>query len=202
MQTRLLRVLQEREIRPVGETLSRKIDVRVITATNKSLKDEVKAGRFREDLYFRLNVVTIKMPPLRERGDDIDLLIDHFLQKFAEKTGKKLSGISNEARQALRHYPWPGNVRELENTIERAVIMAGSQRIEKEDLRLEQDPATFKDNNTLRHLENQLLLKTVPDVDGNRTRAAKMMGLSTRWNQMRLKKRRQQEGMDVVQQLA
>jgi two-component system response regulator HydG len=133
-QVRLLRVLQEGEIRPVGAQESRQVDVRVIAATHADLDEARAAGRFREDLYYRLDVVTIRLPPLRERPDDIPILASHFLQKLAPRVGKRLEGISAEAMTLLRRHPWPGNVRELENAIERAVVLARGPELVPGDL--------------------------------------------------------------------
>jgi Nif-specific regulatory protein len=124
IQSKLLRVLQESEIRPVGSTKTRKVNVRIISAASDSLKEKLKKGEFREDLYYRLSVVNVKLPPLRERLLDIPLLSIHFLKKYAEKYNKQLAGLNSETLQALESYTWPGNVRELENVIERMVILA------------------------------------------------------------------------------
>ena len=129
LQTKLLRVLQEKEFEPLGSARTIKVDIRVIAATNKDLTKEVKEGRFREDLYYRLNVVPITMPPLRERKEDIPPLADHFLAVYREKNRKPLKGISGKALDLLVRYDWPGNIRELENCIERAVIMAREEMI-------------------------------------------------------------------------
>ncbi len=194
IQTKLLRVIQEREIWRIGETRPRPIDVRLIATTNKSLAAEIKSGRFREDLFFRLNVIAIHIPPLREREEDIILLANHFLKHFAEKTGKKISFFSDSARQILDDYHWPGNVRELENAIERAVILTNQQQIQPEDLRLETAAPSFKPGRTLKEFETQLLIKTLKANSGNRTRAAKSLDVSLRWVQMRLKEYRDRTG--------
>ena len=124
IQSKLLRVLQEREFEPLGAERTQRVDVRVIAATNRDLKQMVSDGRFQEDLYYRLNVIPIEMPPLRERREDIPVLIDHFVEKHRQRTGKRIDRVDEEAAQALQKYDWPGNVRELENTIERAVVLA------------------------------------------------------------------------------
>lgn len=134
LQVKLLRVLQERQMERVGGTQPIKLDVRLIAATNRNLEEEVRAGRFRQDLYYRLNVVTLKTPPLRERASDIPLLAMHFAAKFGEQCGRRITGISPEAQAYLLHYDWPGNIRELENAIERAVVLGASDVIEVEDL--------------------------------------------------------------------
>src|SRR5207302_1708793 len=134
MQAQLLRVLQEGEIRRVGATEAIKVDVRVVAATNRELEDEVKAGRFREDLYFRINVVTIRLPPLRERPSDIPLLVDHFLAKYAARERRNDAGVATAAMVLLQRYAWPGNVRELENVIERALALSKDGVILPSDL--------------------------------------------------------------------
>lgn len=134
IQTKLLRVLQEGEIRRVGDTESRKVNVRIVSATNKSLKGEVEAGKFREDLFYRLNVITIILPPLREREGDVPILARHFLKKYCEKNNIPPKQLTPLALQALNNYEWPGNVRELENTIERAIILSESDHIDINDL--------------------------------------------------------------------
>ena len=133
-QAKVLRVLQEREFERVGGTKTLKVDVRVMAATNKELDKEVKAGRFRDDLYYRLNVVTIHMPSLRERNVDIIPLSDHFLRYYKEKNNKAIKGLHPEALSLMQSYNWPGNVRELENAIERAVIMSRGEYIAPSDL--------------------------------------------------------------------
>lgn len=133
-QVKLLRVLQEKTFERVGGEETIEVDVRVIAATNKNLEEEVKAGRFREDLYYRLNVVNIQVPPLRERKDDIPLLIDNFLKKFATENGKEISGIDDKAKNILYNYDWPGNIRQLQNCIESACIMSSGGIIKAEDL--------------------------------------------------------------------
>jgi DNA-binding NtrC family response regulator len=137
VQAKLLRVVQEGEVQPVGGTRPRRVDVRLVTATNRVLRDEVAAGRFREDLYFRLNVIPIHLIPLRERSDDVLPLARHFLARHAAEAGRRLA-LAPEAEDALRAHPWPGNVRELENAIERAVVLARGTTITPEDLLLEQ----------------------------------------------------------------
>jgi DNA-binding NtrC family response regulator len=143
-QARLLRVLQEGEVRPVGSNESRSVDVRVVAATNRDLAAAVKERKFREDLYYRLNVMTIELPPLRERSEDIAPLAHHFLKKRGERIGKQVAGIDPEALELLTSYPWPGNVRELENTIERAIILARTDQITVDLL-----PASVRQNRGL-----------------------------------------------------
>jgi two-component system response regulator HydG len=134
LQSKLLRVLQEREFERVGGTRPIKVDIRLISATNRLLANEVRAGRFREDLYFRLNVVTIEVPPLRDRRADVPALARHFLNRAGQKAGRRLTGISPAALECLNAYDWPGNVRELENAIERAVVLGSTQEILPDDL--------------------------------------------------------------------
>ncbi|MCE5184760.1 MAG: sigma-54 dependent transcriptional regulator [Planctomycetaceae bacterium] len=134
MQTKLLRVLQERQFEPVGSNKTINVDTRVLLATNRNLEDEVRAGRFREDLFYRINVVTIHLPPLVERAGDVPLLAEHFLKQFCRSHNRPKTGISEEAMQCLQYFTWPGNVRQLENVIERAVLLGKGPRIEKQDL--------------------------------------------------------------------
>jgi transcriptional regulator with PAS, ATPase and Fis domain len=134
LQAKLLRVLQERQMERVGGTQPIKLDIRLIAATNRNLEEEIRAGRFRQDLYYRLNVVTLKTPPLRERQSDIPALAMHFAAKFGAQCGRRIGGISPEAQAYLMHYDWPGNIRELENALERAVVLGSSEIIQLEDL--------------------------------------------------------------------
>jgi Nif-specific regulatory protein len=184
IQTKLLRVLQEGEIKPVGDNQIRKVDVRIISATNKTLSEEVKQGNFREDLFYRLNVITIKMPPLRDRRDDIPLLANHFLKKYG---GGKIQGFTSAALDAMFHYSWPGNVRELENTIQRAVVLCKSDIIDVYDLKLPKDEELIEVGMTLKDFTRKLVLKTLEETGGNRTRAAEILGVSRRWLQYQLK---------------
>lgn len=134
LQSKLLRVLEDQEIRPVGGTQSIKVDIRFISATNKDIVSAVKEGSFREDLFYRINVITIKLPPLRERKEDIELLVRHFIQKFSIELGKKVNGIDEEALNYIKKYSWPGNIRELQNVIERAILIADNSIISSEHL--------------------------------------------------------------------
>lgn len=184
MQTKLLRFLQEHEIKRVGGTESIKLDVRVIGASNQPLEPLVEKGAFREDLFYRLNVVTIVLPPLRERKDDIPLLANHFLQKFTESYGKAISHISPEALERLVQYSWPGNVRELENTIERAVILSTHPIILPEDL----PPAILRATEgaipvfperllPLKEIEKSYVLRVLQQTKGNKKKAAEILGI-------------------------
>ncbi len=184
LQAKLLRVLQEREFERVGGTRTIKLDVRLITATNRDLEEEVKKGRFREDLFYRLNVVSLRMPALRERREDIALLANYFAAKFAQRSNRHVLGVSPQARTFLGNYDWPGNVRELENAIERAVVLGSSDMILPEDLpeavleKAESGGATttaFHD--ALRESKKQLILNAFEQAQGSYTEAAKLLGL-------------------------
>jgi len=196
LQTKLLRVLQEKEFEPLGSARTIKVDIRVIAATNKDLTKEVKEGRFREDLYYRLNVVPITMPPLRERKEDIPPLADHFLAVYREKNRKPLKSISGKALDLLVRYDWPGNIRELENSIERAVIMAREEMITPVDFppqiqRLseegEKEGSAIPYGMSLGEMERGLIVKTLAEMGGNRTRAAEILGINRRTLQNKLK---------------
>jgi transcriptional regulator with PAS, ATPase and Fis domain len=175
--------LQEREFERVGGTRTIKVDVRVIAATNRELEAEIKNGNFREDLYYRLNVVSLKMPPLRERREDIAPLADYFVTKYSQKCKRKVSGISKEARDLLKNYDFPGNVRELENNIERAVVLGNSEIILPEDLPesiLESSSAevpVMEYQKAVNEMKKNLIIKTLEQADGNYTEAAKILGL-------------------------
>jgi len=195
-QVKLLRVLQEKEFEPLGSNQTFKVDVRIIAATNKNLEKETKEGRFRQDLFYRLNVVPIILPPLRERREDIPLLANHFFNFYREKNRKELQAISGKAMDLLVRYPWPGNVRELENTIERAVIIARGEVVAPVDLppqiqalakEKEAQELDFLPGITLAQIERALILKTLEDTGGNRSRAAEILGISRRTLQNKLK---------------
>ncbi len=186
LQAKLLRAIQEKEIRRVGSTKAVAVDVRIIAATNLSLTDEVKAKRFREDLYYRLNVIEIRMPPLRERREDIPLLVDAFLKKCAEANRKAVKGIGESALAMLLDYPWPGNVRELENVIERAVTLARGERVLPEDL----PPAVHGSRGDrkviddaadrtlpLEEVEKEYILRILDKTGGNKYQAAQLLGI-------------------------
>ncbi|HEX8922246.1 MAG TPA: sigma 54-interacting transcriptional regulator [Pyrinomonadaceae bacterium] len=187
LQAKLLRVLQEREFERVGGTRTLKVDIRLIAATNKDLEEAIHQGTFRQDLYYRLNVVALSMPPLRERREDISLLASYFVQKYSDKCNRKVSGISTEARARLASYDWPGNVRELENAIERAVVLGTTDVILPEDLpeaALEMEvPASgvgggvAKYHEAVAEAKKQLILKAVEQAGGNYTEAAKLLGV-------------------------
>jgi len=184
MQSKLLRFLQEHEIKRVGGTESIKVDVRVIAATNQPLEPLVTSGKFREDLFDRLNVIIITLPPLRERKEDIPLLASHFLQKFSEENHKNISHISPEALEILLQYSWPGNVRELEHTIERAVIFSIHPIILPEDLPRKmfegiEAPGTVIPEKplSLKELEKKYALKVLQETGGNKKKASEILGI-------------------------
>jgi Nif-specific regulatory protein len=187
VQVKLLRVLQERELERVGGTATIKVDVRLIAATNRNLEEEVKAGRFREDLYYRLNVFPLHIPPLRERKSDIVLLADHFAEKYAERNGKLIKRISTPAIDLLTSYSWPGNVRELENCVERAVILSQDMVIHSYNLppslqsavSTNTEPTTTLDA-ALSRLEKELIVEALKIADGNMAAAARRLGITER----------------------
>jgi DNA-binding NtrC family response regulator len=187
VQVKLLRVLQERTFERVGGPRSVSVDVRIVAATNRDLKTEVAAGKFREDLYYRLNVFPIALPPLAERKDAILTLAGYFLKKFAAAFGKSIGGFSHGARLALEDYPWPGNVRELQNVIERAAILARGE-IDVSHLNLEppRAPASHAES-VLKTNERDTIRKVLDEVEGNRKQAARILGISLRTLQYRIK---------------
>ena len=191
LQVKLLRVLQEEEIRKVGDTRNQKVDVRVVAATVRDLGDEVRAGRFREDLFYRLNVLSIRLPPLRERRTDVPLLVEHFIRQFNARLRTAVRGVTPAAMRLLVQYAWPGNVRELENTIERALVLVDGDEIGEEDLppriREEQDrvrttlaSGELSIKKTTRIIEEELIKRALEKTGGNRTRAAELLELSHR----------------------
>jgi len=194
IQVKLLRFLQEREFERVGGNQTIKVDVRVVAATNRDLEQQVKEGRFREDLYYRLNVVSIEMPPLRTRPSDIPLLAMRFLQKYAAENEKTIHGFSDAALTALSHYAWPGNVRELENVVERAVVICRGDEIGVGDLsaNVAKDISRSADGTpqipgaSLAELERYAILRTLEHTGGSTSRAAAMLGISVRTIQYRL----------------
>ena len=195
VQVKLLRALQQREFERVGGTETLKVDVRVVAATNRDLAAEVAAGRFREDLYYRLNVVAVTLPPLRTRKGDIPALVSHFTQKFDKAYDKSVRGLLPGTLNALLRYDWPGNVRELENVIERAVVLSGGALLSADELppvlRGPESgaarPGGMIPGATMRELEREAILRTLEVVDGSTTRAAEMLGISPRKIQYRLK---------------
>ena len=189
LQSKLLRVLQEKEFEKVGNPETVEIDVRIIATTNRDLRTEVAAGTFREDLFYRLNVVPIQLPTLKQRIEDMPLLIDHFIEKYSKENNRSINGIDEEALTQMMNYDWPGNVRELENTIERAIILCRTERLQAKNLFFgsERD-AVMPDGNssslpsslTLRQMGKKLILKTLEEQNGNRTWAAEKLGISIR----------------------
>lgn len=198
MQVKLLRVLQEREITRVGGEEVIKVDVRVIAATNRNLIKDIEAGRFREDLYYRLNVVTIHAPPLRERKEDIPLLAQNFLKVFAEKNRKNIKGFTPRAMDRLLKYHWPGNVRELMNAVERGVVLSRSNNLDESEVplfRQEEPPPAAALSQTdgfeelpLESVEKETILKTLDTTKGNKSEAARRLGITRRTLHLKLKK--------------
>lgn len=185
LQSKLLRVLEDGRFRRLGGTQEIAVDVRVIAATNRDLEEAVEEQSFREDLYYRLNVFNIQLPPLRERNEDIPLLVQAFTEEFNVKNDKNIKGISSDALKILRNYSFPGNVRELKNVIERAVIVSRNEVIEPEDLpeaihsKATKAPIIeFRLGQSIEEVEKQFMFHTINFVDGNKTKAAKMLGIS------------------------
>lgn len=184
MQVRLLRAIQEREVQRVGSNQTISVDVRLIAATHRDLAAEVNAGRFRQDLYYRLNVVAIEVPSLRQRREDIPLLANHFLQRFAERNRKAVKGFTPQAMDLLIHYDWPGNIRELENAVERAVVLLTGEYISERELPLAiaSTPIPLvqsQDIQPLVEVEKEVILAALEKTGGNKTEAARQLG-STR----------------------
>jgi DNA-binding NtrC family response regulator len=186
LQAKLLRVIEEREIRPLGDTNSYLIDVRIISASNRDMKDLIHQGRFREDLYYRLKVIDIELPPLRERREDIPRLVEHFINRFGNETKRRISGASEEALRILIKYSWPGNVRELENIIQRAMVLCQHEVILPEDLpsSMLREPNAesllekgLHKKYTMDQLEKEYIKKVLIEVGGNKSKAAEMLGL-------------------------
>jgi Nif-specific regulatory protein len=189
LQAKLLRVLQDKEIRRLGGSEVKKVNIRILSATNKDLREEIKKGNFREDLYFRLNVVEIHLPPLRDRVEDIPILANYFVKKACETHGRNVKRISSSAMSMLLKHPWYGNVRELQNTIERAVVLSRGEELTEDDLKLHQHSVegVLETGVTLEEFERKLVEKTLMETGGNRTRTAEKLGVSLRWLQYRLK---------------
>jgi len=183
LQVKLLRVLQERKVRHVGDTRELDIDVRVIAASNRELNEAMKSGVFRKDLFYRLNVVSIRISPLRERKEDIPLLVNHFIDKFNNISKKRIVGISPEAMDIMLNYHWPGNVRQLENIVERAFALGADEVIEAGDLpseikRFEETLKTEKPDYALRKNEAILIKKAMDKSNGNKASAADLLGIN------------------------
>jgi DNA-binding NtrC family response regulator len=186
IQVKLLRVLQEREFERLGSNKTRQIDVRILAATNRDLRAALEEGTFREDLYYRLNVVPLNIPPLRERKEDIPFLAEHFVRKLAVETGSTADSISENAIKRLLEYSWPGNVRELENVIERSLVLAAGKRLEAADIRLEANPRAresaigsfLPDGVTLDEHEQAIIREALRRADGNKSQAARLLGVT------------------------
>jgi two-component system response regulator HydG len=199
IQVKLLRALEEGEVDRLGGRTT-KVDLRLVAATNQDLRAAVREGRFREDLYYRLNVIALRLPPLRERRDDIPLLAEHFLRLYCERNGRNLSGLSRAAAEALLRYEWPGNVRELENTIERAVVLCRGTTVEVEDLPAEVRSGTagatdgktltFAVGTPLEEVERRVIHATLSHVGGDKRLCAQLLGIATRTIYRRLEEER------------
>ncbi|MGA7589593.1 MAG: sigma-54 dependent transcriptional regulator, partial [Candidatus Sulfotelmatobacter sp.] len=196
IQVKLLRVLQEREFERLGGTRTVKVDVRLIAATNRDLREALEQGTFREDLYYRLNVVPIDIAPLRQRKEDIPDLVNLFISRFAGDSGKPVEGITPEAMQILVNYHWPGNVRELQNIIERACALAKSAVLKVEDIHLDTRPARsvngsgnfLPEGMTLEQWEDEMIRESLRRANGNKSQAARLLGLSRNALRYRLSK--------------
>jgi DNA-binding NtrC family response regulator len=186
IQVKLLRVLQEREFERLGSNVTRHIDVRVVAATNQDLREALEQGTFREDLYYRLNVVPMNIPPLRERKEDIPFLAQHFVSKLAPDTGNRVNSLTDAAIAKLIGYHWPGNVRELENIVERSLVMCSGSELDAPDIRLEMSPRGrapsndrfLPDGMTLDQYEQDLIREALRRADGNKSQAARLLGLT------------------------
>jgi two-component system, NtrC family, response regulator AtoC len=191
LQVKLLRVLQEGTVRRLGDTKDTKVDARIVAATIRDLGEQVKIGAFREDLYYRLNVLPVHLPPLRDRPEDVPLLVEHFIRRHNRRLGTAVEGVTNEAEKLLVAYPWPGNVRELENTIERAMVLTEGKRISPPDLpdkvqqsrdpiRLTLASGELSVKKTFRIIEEELIRRALAKTGGNRTLAARYLEISHR----------------------
>ena len=186
IQVKLLRILQEREFERLGSNVTRHIDVRVIAATNQDLRAALEQGTFREDLYYRLNVVPLNIPSLRERKQDIPFLANHFVRKLAPETGCRVESITEAGMEKLMAYHWPGNVRELENVIERSLVMCGGTELDAADIRLESAPrphaqndaAFVPDGMSLDEYEQEIIREALRRAAGNKSQAARLLGLT------------------------
>jgi transcriptional regulator with PAS, ATPase and Fis domain len=203
LQAKLLRVLQEKEIDRVGGAHPIPIDARVIAISNVDLKKAVNDGNFREDLFYRINVIPLTLPPLRERKEDIELLAHYFLEKYSRLNQKNILGIDDDAMEKLRSHAWQGNVRELENTMERAVLIGNGELIQSQNLMLEpsdagdgpSDPFNVGAGRTVRDMEKALIFRTLEDVNDNRTQAAELLGISIRTLRNKLREYREENNL-------
>jgi DNA-binding NtrC family response regulator len=185
LQAKLLRVIEDKEVRPLGDTSSYPIDVRIISSSNRDIKSLIQQGRFREDLYYRLKVIDIELPPLRDRKEDIPLLVKHFIERFNPEMKKEIHGVSEKALRIFIGYSWPGNVRELENVIQRAMTLSGHEMIQPEDLpsALVQETdeniidKSLREKYTIMQLENEYIKRVLMEVGGNKSKAAEILGL-------------------------
>ena len=195
MQVKLLRVLQEGELQRVGGENNLNVDVRIIAATNRDLEQEVETGAFREDLYYRLNVVTLLVPPLRERENDIEMLVNYFISIFADKNRRRVEAVTPSCLELLKAYPWPGNVRELENAIERGVILMRGEQLTEKSLPLAIQKFGSKpevnrktEPSSLQDAEKALIIKTLQETDGNKSEAARRLGITRKTLQNKVQK--------------
>jgi two-component system, NtrC family, response regulator HydG len=191
IQAKLLKAVEEKSISKVGDHKVVNVDVRIVSATNRNLHKAISKGLFREDLFFRLNVVSIYLPPLRERKEDISLLADHFLKIFAKKQGKRVGGFSANAMKALTEYSWPGNVRELENTVERLIVFAQEETISSRDLVYSNtvlSQIVGSEPIRLEEMEREHIVKVLTGVNGNKTQAAQLLGIDRKTLRIKLKK--------------
>ena len=197
LQAKLLRALQEGELDRVGRDRPVRVDVRILATTNRSLREELQAGRFRQDLFFRLNVLSLQLPPLRERPKDIEILARHFVDKHSGSSGNQVREVAEAALRRLREYPWPGNVRELESCIQRALLLCPDRVMQPCHLQLDPGLAPPSvENGTRSEMERRLILSTLERVGGNRTRAAEELGVSVRTVRNRLRQYRQAAGWE------
>lgn len=197
LQPKLLRALQEREFERVGGTTTIEVDTRIVATSNRDLEKAVSQGLFREDLFYRLNVITLQIPPLRARRDDIPGLMDYFLERFRKENGKRIAGFNDNAYDLFKRYPWPGNVRELQNAVERAVVLSDGDQLDAEQFAfLQQDGLHARGDGlmpgmTVDEAERKLILKTLESCQENRTRAAELLGISVRTLRNKLKEYRE-----------
>ena len=214
LQVKLLRVLQEKRIEPVGSNKSIEVDVRVIAATNKDLWEEVRAGRFREDLFYRLQVIPIKLPALRERGNDVKILIQYFMQRISQQYGVNITSLTKAAEEKLLSYSWPGNVRELENLIERLAVLAESEQLDVSDLpdhvlgggaplahfeAVEEMPEEgLNFNELVEKYENRLIAMALKKTNGNKKAAARLLRLNRTTLVEKIKKKGLEQGIEVI----
>lgn len=195
LQAKILRVVEDMKISPLGSEVSKKVDIRIVAATNKNLEEEVAKGNFREDLYYRLNIINLELPPLRERTPDISLLAKHFIEIYSKKFNKKIKGLDEEAEKVFINYSWPGNIRELENLIERILVFQENEFISIDDIPKEYYKDNHIDKNminieygsTLEEAEEVIILETLKYNKGNRKDTAEMLGISLRNLQYKIK---------------